>query len=602
MEKRRSRLRGKPHGHIESRGSFDALSHQMLLQANRGIHRAFFQEEISRRIIEASGCEEVELWIKEHGKYFRCKVSRSPDGIDRVDVLPSVQEENGNIVPAPEDDPRMSLLIHHIIGRQAVDAARPPFTRNGSFWTGNAHHAISSLLRTSLRPRSEDHTPELSHRSLLLLPLQIEGENIGILQLKSKKRNFFSGDDVNACEGLARNLAIAVALRRSQVDLRERVKELECLYDIAGLAAQPGISIEEILQGIIARLPSAWLYPEIATSRIMLDDGQFMSSSFQKGLCGLTSNILVDAKCRGRIEVVYCQERPELDEGPFLKEERHLLDTVAHEVAAIVRRKEAESQQTNLQAQLQHADRLAKIGQLAAGMAHELNEPLGNILGFAQLVKKEKNLSKQTEQDIDKILLASLGAREIIRKILLFARQTPPKKVKIQLNREVDEGLSFLKARCRQAGVELLCVLSPHLPEIFADPVQMNQVLVNLVINALQSMPQGGQLIIRTLPGKDHVSLVVQDTGTGMSEEVMKQIFTPFFTTKEVGEGTGLGLPVVHGIILSHGASITVSSKVGFGTKFEIKLPLPDTLEQGPLLPGKRQDTPSTVNGTEAAS
>lgn len=121
--------------------------------------------------------------------------------------------------------------------------------------------------------------------------------------------------------------------------------------------------------------------------------------------------------------------------------------------------------------------------------------------------------------------------------------------------------------------------LHPDLPEISADPVQLNQVLVNLVLNALQAMPTGGRLTVKTQMGRDHISLIVEDTGIGMSKKVMKQIFTPFFTTKDVGQGTGLGLPVVHGIITSHGGSIQVESKVGGGTRFEIQLPVEEPSE-----------------------
>ncbi|MHC4505499.1 MAG: sensor histidine kinase, partial [Planctomycetota bacterium] len=283
---------------------------------------------------------------------------------------------------------------------------------------------------------------------------------------------------------------------------------------------------------------------------------------------------------RGTIEVTYTEERPELDEGPFLKEERNLIDAVAGRVALIVERREAEQDRSKLQGQLRHADRLATIGQLAAGVAHELNEPLGNILGFTQLAKKCPELPEQAKGDIEKIEVASLHARETIKKLLVFARQTPPQRRPVQLNRLIEEGLHFFKARCAKEGIELVLELSPDLPEITADPAQLNQVLVNLVVNALQAMPDGGTLTVRTRPrvtsGEGRISLVVEDTGIGMSEDVIEKLFVPFFTTKDVGEGTGLGLPVAHGIVTSHGGSIKVDSAVGRGTRFEIELPLAD--------------------------
>jgi two-component system NtrC family sensor kinase len=274
------------------------------------------------------------------------------------------------------------------------------------------------------------------------------------------------------------------------------------------------------------------------------------------------------------VEAAYTEDRPELDEGPFLKEERSLIDTIAKEVASIIERRQAEEEKSRLQDQLRHADRLATIGQLAAGVAHELNEPLGNTLGFAQLAKKCPGLPEQAKQDIEKAVIASLHAREVVKKLMLFARRMPPKKTQVNLNRLVEEGLYFLESRCAKEGIELARSLSPDLPEITADAAQLTQVLVNVIVNSVQAMPKGGKLTVETSAGEGHISLIVVDTGVGMSGEVMKKIFIPFFTTKEVSEGTGLGLSVVHGIVASHGGSIKVDSKPGRGTRFEVKLPL----------------------------
>jgi signal transduction histidine kinase len=138
----------------------------------------------------------------------------------------------------------------------------------------------------------------------------------------------------------------------------------------------------------------------------------------------------------------------------------------------------------------------------------------------------------------------------------------------------IEEGLYFFESRCANEGIELVRSFAPKLPEVYADPAQLNQILINLVVNALQAMPGGGQLFIHTLNHEQWVSLIVTDTGTGMDEEVLGKIFIPFFTTKDVGQGTGLGLPVVHGIVTSHGGTLHVESKVGQGTRFEIRLPV----------------------------
>jgi signal transduction histidine kinase len=321
-------------------------------------------------------------------------------------------------------------------------------------------------------------------------------------------------------------------------------------------------------------LPPSWQYPEIASARITLDGKQYSVSGFQDRPQSQTADIIVRGEKRGVVEVVYNEERPELDEGPFLKEERGLIDAVASQVALIVERRRAEEERVRLQEQLRHADRLATIGQLAAGVAHELNEPLGNILGFAQLAKKSPDLPEQASKDVEKIVNSCLHARQVIQKLMMFARQTPPEKTMVNLNQIVQEGLYFLEARCTKQGIEVARLLDPELPEITADAAQLHQVLVNLTVNAIQAMPNGGKLFLRTGKSGDYVCLVVEDTGMGMSEEVMKKIFMPFFTTKDVGQGIGLGLAVVHGIVTGHRGSISVQSKVGEGSRFEVLLPV----------------------------
>ncbi len=356
--------------------------------------------------------------------------------------------------------------------------------------------------------------------------------------------------------------------------LRERVKELTCLYGIAQIAGRPGIPLEEILQGTVELLPPAWQYPDITSARIILDGRSYSTPGFRDRRQKQTADIVVSGVPRGVVQVVYAKKRPQLDEGAFLKEERSLIDAIARQVALIIERRQAEEDKSRLQDQLRHADRLATIGLLAAGVAHELNEPLGNILGFAQLAKKCHGLPETAKQDIEKIESASLHAREVIKKLLVFARQMPPEKTQVNLNQVGEETLDFFESRCTEAGIELQCSLAPHLPEITADPAQLNQVLVNLVVNALQAMPRGGKLMVRTRACDNNVSLIVEDTGVGMSQDVLERIFVPFFTTKDVGQGTGLGLPVVHGIVTSHGGGIQAESKVGRGTRFEIRLPV----------------------------
>ena len=552
---------------------FRTLSHKIMLLALRGLLRIDFLQEASKILLEFSGGDSVGLWLKERGKYYRSEVTRSPKQSFHLDIMHSLQNEDDKTIRGTQKDSHLEqLCIDIILGH--YDPELPFFTKNGSYWTSDTEKSHASQSKKESGSRAGKLTIDRNYRSLALIPIAVANENIGLLQLKSSRPSFFTEEDVEFYEGIVQTLGIALTHRRAQVEVRERVKELTCLYGIAKLVERPEVSIQEILQGIVELLPPAWLYTSIASARIVVDGKSYSTPFFREKGQKQSADIVVGGEHRGVVEVIYREKKPELDEGPFLREERSLIDTIAREVALIIERKQTEEDKTQLQEQLRHADRLATIGQLAAGVAHELNEPLGSILGFAQLAQKQPRLSNQVKEDIEKIMKASLHAREVVKKLMLFARQMPPQKTRVKLNQIIEEGLYFLESRCEKEGIKVVRLLSQGIPEITADPAQLTQVLVNLVVNAIQAMPNGGKLTVKTEVSNDHVKFTIKDTGIGMGNKALKKIFLPFFTTKNVGQGTGLGLPVVHGIVTSHGGTIHVESKEGSGSTFEIKLPV----------------------------
>jgi signal transduction histidine kinase len=474
--------------------------------------------------------------------------------------MPVVEDKKNGIAPKLRKNTWQEKLRRDVFLGQVVQS-HPHYSSNGSYLDGDVETQM-------IKSDKDKH-----FRSVVLVPIRIEKESIGLLELNSKSKNFFTKKDLEIFENVVQTLVVAIGYRRAQVELRERVKELMCLHGIAKIVEQESHSLKDILQKIILLLPPAWLYPEIASARIILDNQIFTTPDFKEGVHKLTSKINVKGIQNGAVEVIYSEEKPELDEGPFLKEERRLLDMVASEVVLIIERTKIQEDKERLQEQLRHADRLATIGQLSAGVAHELNEPIGSILGFAQLAHKDPGSSEQTKIDMEKIMRACLHAREVIKKLMLFARQMPPQKTRVNLNQIVKDSLYFLESRCSKEGIKVDCQLSSPLPDITADQSQMTQVLVNIVVNAIQAMPKGGKLTIQTQAFENLVSLIVNDTGLGMEKNIINKIFQPFFTTKDVNVGTGLGLSVVYGIVTSHGGSINVTSKVGKGTQIKIKLP-----------------------------
>lgn len=546
-----------------------SLVREILGLAQRDLQKEALLDEISNSLKRYSGCESVEIQLVKTGccnqdPNHSPSVSAGLAGAAREDEL-------------SEDDQSLKFFCRGLLGKKFL-ASGPHFTPAGSFFTGAADEPLRFFPGDrDGRQENRKETVVLcrsgTFKSIAATTFSLGEEESGLLLLKSRQRDFFSRGSIEIFESIAQFLGVSILHQRKQLALKERVKELTCLYGIARLVDQPEPAPNKIFQAVVNLLPPAWLYPEIASARIVIDGEAYLSDRFSSGCSQLRSNITSNGKQRGFVEVTYKREMPELDEGPFLNEERHLLDTVARELWLISDKWRAAYEREQLQKQLRHADRLATIGQFSAGVAHELNEPLAGILGFAQLSKKVPGLPEQVHRDLDRIISASLHAREVVGKLMLFARQTPPEKTWVNLNLLVADGLYFIESRCEKSNIELVRVFEDDLPEIIADPGQIYQVLINLAVNAIQSMPQGGTLNIRTSRKNEGIQLVVEDTGTGMSEEVRQQVFTPFFTTKDVGEGTGLGLSVVEGIISSHGGSISVESAPGAGTEFTIYLP-----------------------------
>ncbi|MDD4309095.1 MAG: ATP-binding protein, partial [Candidatus Cloacimonetes bacterium] len=356
------------------------------------------------------------------------------------------------------------------------------------------------------------------------------------------------------------------AMQDTVFALRERIKELSCLYKITDLSNRSELDTPALLQQAVSYIPAALQYPEYASARISIGETSYCSENFCASPLSLHAVIYLAYTAKGLLEVFY----PEKQTLSFLTEEEKLIETLAQQISLIVKRRNNQEYNAKLQEQLRHADRLATIGQLSAGIAHEINEPLSAILGFAELVVEEDKLSSQAKEDMVKIINATLHAREVVRKLMLFSRQVPPKMVPIDINRLIEDGFYFLENRCEKQGIQILRQLEPNLPSVIADPGQMHQVLVNLSVNAMQAMPEGGLITINTRLNTGNVEISIVDTGVGMDTETLNKIFIPFFTTKDIDQGTGLGLSVVHGIISAHNADITVRSEPGKGSEFKI--------------------------------
>jgi len=227
----------------------------------------------------------------------------------------------------------------------------------------------------------------------------------------------------------------------------------------------------------------------------------------------------------------------------------------------------------SIQEQLRKTERIAELGTLASGMAHEIGTPMNVILGRAEYL-----LRRTTDEGMKKGLATIVTQIERITKVmnqlLAFARRKTPDRRAVDLVVIVDDTLEMFQERITHSRITVEKAIEADIPSVQADRDQLIQVLINLVVNSLHAMPDGGTLRLSLDREKGHLRLGVSDTGHGMPEETRSKVFEPFFTTKDFGKGTGLGLTVVKGIIEEHGGTIAVESVVGKGTTFWIRLPL----------------------------
>ncbi len=242
-------------------------------------------------------------------------------------------------------------------------------------------------------------------------------------------------------------------------------------------------------------------------------------------------------------------------------------------------KKELEKTQT----QLLQAEKMASLGKLAAGVAHQLNNPLGGITLFTQLVLEDYDLPEKAREDLHRILKDAQRCRDTVKELLEFARQTRQEMQPHDLNRAINRTLFLLENQTLFHNIRIDKQLAQSLPPVYADIQQLNHLLMNIILNAAEAMEGQGKLTVKTelCEDKKRLLIAISDTGPGIPEHIRPHIFEPFFTTKEPGKGTGLGLSLVYGIVENHGGKIHTLSRSGEGTTFIIELLRADSKNEG---------------------
>ena len=430
------------------------------------------------------------------------------------------------------------------------------------------------------------------------LPCVARGRTIAYLGVsRTESGDFLSSDDVDLLVTLSGYVGIAVDNSMLYRSLERKVEEYERLKEFSENI------VESIHVGILAadledRVESWNSQMERLTGILRRDAvGRRLSELLPETLC----EALVPVTGSSGIHNIYKHLMPTAGEDV-----RDAIVNIA--VAPLIARDSAHigrliifedvTDRDELERKLMQADKLSSIGLLAAGVAHEVNTPLAVISTYAQMLAKQISGDAQKAPLLEKIAKQTFRASEIVNSLLNFSRTSPTEFVSVDLNRVLNETVTLIQHQLSNAQIETKLALDSHLPKVRGNAGRLQQVFLNLFLNARDAMESGGTLAVRTITTDGLVYVTVADSGSGITPENLAKIFDPFFTTKAAKRGTGLGLAVSYGIIREHGGEITVESEVGAGTRFELSFPV---LTEGVAEHSRRSSRRRSANAAVAS-
>jgi PAS domain S-box-containing protein len=439
-------------------------------------------------------------------------------------------------------------------------------------------------------------------RSFIVLPLTEQGKLFGILYLCSTDTNIFTPAEIRMLEEMAGDLAFGISdlrlrkeRRKTEIALKQAADEWRTTFDsIDDMICildnnQQILRVNRRFADVFKTTPQA-LAGQYCYNVAHGTDGPLSVCPHVKALKTNTTESVeyFEPKLEMQIEETV---------SPIFNVRGRVVGTI-HIMKDITKRKRSEEENILLREKTEISSRMATVGEMAAGIAHEINNPLTSVIGFSELLMSGE-LPPDIKEPVKIIADGSNRVKEIVKRMLNFARQTKSAKTSTNLNELIDTTLELRNYVLRTANIEVIRQLDPDLPWVTVDSGQIQQVFLNLIVNAEYSMKKAqgqGTLTITSEKRGENVCISFRDNGLGMSPETKKKLFTPFFTTKEPGEGTGLGLSLSHSIILEHGGNIGIESEPGKGANFIITLPIALPEEDTPIEPRATECNTSEAN------
>ena len=511
-----------------------------------------------------SGCNAVGVRLREGDDFPYYETRGFP--------VEFVQAENYLCARDSQGNPVLECMCGNVLcGR--FDPRLPFFTPGGSFWTNSTTTLLVSTTEADRQSPTRNRCNSAGYESVALVPLRSSGRTLGLLQFNDQRPDRFTIEKIALMERAAASLAMALEQRGTQAALRASEERYRLISEntadviwLMDIATNRLTYISPSVRRLLGYTPE-----EILAKRMVEvftpESHQYVARTIAERVTALEGG---DESARTETQRVDHVGR----DGSIVRTEvvTTLLSNPEGRVTEMLGVTRDITERLRSEAQLQQAQKIETIGRLAGGVAHDFNNLLTVINGYSQLLLRKLSATDPLRAPLAQIQEAGERGAGLTRQLLAFSRKQLLEPRVLDLNRAVEEMRPMLE-RLVGEDVEVRVALQAESPSVSADPHQLDQVLMNLVVNARDAMPAGGKLLIETACAERHVMLAVSDNGVGMDEATRQRCFEPFFTTKEVGKGTGLGLSMVQRIVAQSGGHIEVDSEPGQGTKIKIYLP-----------------------------